>query len=168
MFYTHTFGNHLEIPVLAPLVEELNVLDKKKANKIASFIQSHLVLIKLFNESSNDAYYREYMRTHLRKDIIDDCERLPQNIKSFVCNFLLTKLRICSHQQPKLKCGIEQHDKIGTVLFTHKPTHDKVIKTDMVMILDPKTGLYNHVWKNRYGKQGYIHPKKDLPGQNKG
>jgi hypothetical protein len=168
MFYTHTFGDSTKTPVLLPMVEELNKLDKKNANKVASFINTHLVLINCFNDSSNDAYYREYMRKHLRRDIIDHCERLPQNIKSFVRNFLLTKLRICTHHQPKLKCGVEPHNKIGTVLFTHKPTHDKVIKTDMVMVLDPKTGLYNHVWKNRYGKQGYIHAKKDLPGQNKG
>jgi hypothetical protein len=170
MFYTHTFGDSTNTPVLLPMVEELNKLDKKNANKVASFINTHLVLINCFNDSSNDAYYREYMRKHLRRDIIDHCERLPQNIKSFVRNFLLTKLRICTQHQPKLKSGVSSVDRVGTVLFTDKPTHGEhhVIKVDMVMLLDSKTGLYNRVWKNRYGKQGYIHAKKDLPGQNKG
>lgn len=167
MYNTSTFGDSKETPVLIPMVEELNTLDKKNANKVASFINSHLKIIKLFHDSSNDAYYREYMRKHIRKDIIEHCERLPKNIKSFVRNFLLTRLRICTQYQPKLKCGHQPTDHIGTVLFTDKPTHDKVIKTDVVMLLDSKTGLYNHVWKNRYGRQGFIHSKRDLPRSKK-
>lgn len=167
MYYTHTFGKPEQTPVLTPMVEELNKMDEKSANKTAKYISKTLTLINSFDESSNDTYFREYMRKHLRTDIINRCEKFPDSIKSFVRNFLLTKLRICSHNQPKLKCGLEPSDRIGTVLFTHKPTHEKVIKTDVVMLLDEKTGLYNRVWKNRYGKQGYIHAKKELPGKNK-
>lgn len=167
MYHTHTFGSSEQTPVLTPMVEELNKLDKKLANKTANYIMKTLKQINSFHESSNDSYFREYMRKHMRTDIINRCEGFPDSIKSFVRNFLLTKLRMHTNYQPKLKCGHKPTDIIGSVLFTDKPTHDKVIKTDMVMLLDSETGLYNRVWKNRYGKQGYIHTKRVLPDNKK-
>lgn len=163
MYFTHTFGDVRETPVLTPMVEELNRLDKKNGNKVASVIHDWLKRIKEFHNSTNEQSYREYMRQHIRKDIINRCESLPDNVKSFVRNFLLAKLRLCDNH--KLKFRIAESDFIGTVLFTAEPRHFNVIKADIVMLMDSKTGLYNRVFKNRYGKQGYIHPKRYLAGE---
>lgn len=165
MYTPDTFGSPSVNPVLIPLTEEMNLLSKKDAHKVASFINDRLSLIKEFDASTVDQKFREYCRKHIRTDIIADCERFPQSIKSFVRNFLLTRLRMVITNRPKCKCNMETNDRVGTVLFTAKPTHPKVIKTDMVMLMDPETGLYNQVWKNRYGKQGFIHTKRILPGK---
>ena len=160
------FGSPTENPCIVPMMEEYEKLSDKGQHKISVFIMKKLKLIKTFDEQINDHGLREYMYKHIRRDIINATANLPENIHSFVRNFLLTKLKIVQQNTHKQKSGFIADDIVGTVLFTDNPTHGKVIKTDVVITRDKNSTLYNRVWKNRYGFQGFIQDGKE-PRKNK-
>jgi hypothetical protein len=150
------FGSPKEMPCIVPLMEEYEKLSPKDKHKVSSFIVKKNKLIKIFDEQINDHGLREYMYKHIRRDIISTTANLPESIHSFVRNLLLTKLKVVQQNTHKVKSGFKPGDIVGTVLFTDNPTYDKFVKTDVVMIRDRNSTLYNRVLLNRYGFQGFI------------
>lgn len=98
---TYTFGN--SHPALV-LVERLEKLDSTKAvHSISRYLVNGNVAIKAL-ENMEDSSTKIYLCNLLRQDILrklDTAESIPENMRSFVANILITKLKIIEREVQK-------------------------------------------------------------------
>jgi adenine-specific DNA methylase len=91
---TYTFGNSHPAFVLVERLEQLN--STKIVRSVSQYLVNGNVAIKAL-ENMEDSSTKIYLCNLLRQDILrklKTAESIPENLRSFIANILITKLKI--------------------------------------------------------------------------